>query len=105
MILKIRNKDPDKGIGWRLIDKIENVYYEYMSVKDADIMMCNEKTINPNQMHMVIFNFENETQSKTFDDKICLIHYLRNNEWCTISTDDTIYILNNNGKTVDSIYT
>ena len=105
MILKIRNKNPDKGTGWRIIDNIKAVNYEYMTLEEIDKKKEKWKDLNYGQANYEYLNFETETHSWMSTDKLCLLTVdKKDGSWFSITTDDTIYILNDDGKTVDGVY-
>lgn len=97
MILKIRMRgshEPNKeGVSWRLLDKIKKVDYEYVDeafvlakkAKDDPVIFVNNYPRVPNKRVTEI--------CIVFEDGLGDMFY----------TDDIVYIMNENGKTCDTI--
>lgn len=96
MMLKIRSKNPDKGIAWKLIDNVKEMNYEYMSPTKAEEIKdkCKE---TPSYYFR---NFKSCGELK----RVCLIWVEKNdNTKLLITTDDTVYVLNDAGRTCESV--
>jgi len=92
MILKIRTHgdNNDKGIAWRIIDNISRIEYK-LNVQETEEM----KTYKENGI-TYIRTYPNRSLTE-----ICILY--KNGEAETMYTDDVVYILNDNGKTCDTI--
>jgi len=91
MILKLRMNRKDE-MGWKLIDKIEGIEYEYMDEpKDMKKRM---------EEHITYIN----SYPQLSDKRVAQINMtFENGFYDMIYTDDIVYILNDNGKTCDPI--
>lgn len=91
MILKLRMCGKD-GMSWKLIDKIQGIEYEYMDEpKDMKKRM---------EEHITYIN----TYPNLPDKRVAQINMaFENGFYDMLYTDDVVYILNDNGKTCDSI--
>ena len=100
MILKLRIRTDKNGIGWRLLDKVRKIDYEFVDeafvieklAKHPGIMYVNnyprlEKISGTNPKPKVVEVFI------TYEDKVGDLFY----------TDDMVFIMNDNGKTCDTI--
>ena len=93
MILKLRTRDSERGIAWRLLDKIKKIDYEYVYESVA---------IEHRKKHMAIPYINNYPN---VEDKritaVCVVY--ENGFGDMFYTDDMVYIMNDNGKTCDTI--
>ena len=100
MILKLRmsgshgvNKVGNPGISWRLLDKIKKIDYEYV---DEEFVLKKKAKNDP---VIYVNNYPNHQYKRVteiyvvFDDGHGEMFY----------TDDMVYIMNDNGKTCDTI--
>ena len=95
MILKLRMRDSKRGIAWRLLDKIKKIDYEYVNekivianqIKDTDLLYINNYPVNSPEAKKVAVVYI------VFEDGLGDMFY----------TDDMVYIMNDNGKTCDTI--
>lgn len=88
MILKMRTRDSKRGLAWRLLDKIKKIDYTYMDEPQklpAGIIYIN--------------NYPNVPDKRVTE--ICIIY--ENGSGELFYTDDMVYIMNDNGKTCDTI--
>jgi len=92
MILKLRMIGDNKRLSYKLIDNIKGIEYKYMDeprnikeIKESGTLYINTY---PNVVDKVVVEFSIEYENKMFD---------------MIYTDDIVYILNDNGKTCDTI--
>ena len=100
MILKMRmsgshgkNKAGNKGISWRLIDEIKKIDYEFVDeafisarkAKNDPVIYVNNRPNVPNKRVTEIY--------VVYEDGYGDMFY----------TDDMVYIMNDNGKTCDTI--
>ena len=100
MILKMRmrgshgkNKVGNQGISWRLLDKIKKIDYEYV---DEKIVLARKKGNDPVIYVNNYINISNKRVTEiyiVFEDGHGDMFY----------TDDMVYIMNDNGKTCDTI--
>jgi len=98
MILKIRNINVSAGINWKLIDNINELNYEYMKLDEAMSIANSEDTPS-----YIVTNFPSNDDNR--DIRCCFIWVTKNDgSRLFVLTDDTAYILNDNGKTVDGVY-
>lgn len=88
MILKMRTQGPEKGIGWKMIDGIKQINYKYMD---------EPKELTPNAIYI-------NTYPDLPDKRVTeiTISYKDGNVE-KIYTDDAVYIMNDDGKTCDTI--
>ena len=100
MILKMRmrgshgkNKAGNTGISWGLLDKITKIDYEYV---DEEFILAKKAKNNP---VIYVNNYPKVPNKRVtevyiiFEDGSGLMFY----------TDDMVYIMNDNGKTCDTI--
>ena len=92
MILKLRTRSSEKGIAWRLLDKIKKIDYTYID-EPKDIKKQIEKG-------MIYINSYPNVPDKRVTE-ICIVY--ENGLGDMFYTDDMVYILNDNGKTCDTI--
>ena len=92
MILKLRIKGKEKRVAWRILDKIKEIEYKYMDEPkdmqkylDSGIIYINAY---PNLIDKNVVEI-----SMTYDNGFSDMMF----------TDDIAYVLNDNGKTCDSI--
>jgi len=92
MILKLRMIGDNKRLAYKLIDNIKAIEYKYMdepknikALKESKILYINTY---PNISDKVVVEINVEFENGMFD---------------MIYTDDIVYILNDNGKTCDTI--
>jgi len=92
MILKMRMISESKDLAWKLIDNIQGIEYEYMD-EPKDMRKQKESGIT----------YIN-TYPNVKDKRIVRINMtFENGFYDMIFTDDIVYILNDNGKTCDTI--
>ena len=100
MILKMRmrgshgkNKVGNTGISWRLLDKIKKIDYEY--VDEAFVIAKKAK----NDPVIYVNNYP-----KVENKRVTEIYIVYENGFGDMFyTDDMVYIMNDNGKTCDTI--
>jgi len=88
-----KNKVGNPGISWRLLDKIKKIDYEYVDegfviakkAKNDPVIYVNNYPKVPNKRVTEIYI--------VYEDGLGDMFY----------TDDMVYIMNNNGKTCDTI--
>lgn len=95
MILKIKTKD---GAGWKLIDKIRTINYEYIDAMEMNKRKAQNNRLKNTTWLINIFKSANIASTFAeikveFDDRIEVIY-----------TDALVYILNDKGETCDSIH-
>jgi len=91
MILKLRIIGKD-GIGWKLVDDIREIKYEYMD-EPKNIEKLMEEGIQYINTYPQLKDKRVAQIDVTFDSGFFNMLY----------TDDVVYILNDNGKTCDTI--
>ena len=92
MILKLRMIGDNKRLAYKLIDNIKGIEYKYMDepknikeLKESKILYINTY---PNLADKTVVEIDIQYENGMFD---------------MIYTDDIVYILNDNGKTCDTI--
>lgn len=100
MILKMRmcgshgaNQVGNPGIAWRLLDKIKKIDYEYVDeayvlarkAKDDPVIYVNNRPTVPNKRVVEVY--------VVYEDNVGDMFY----------TDDMAFVMNDNGKTCDTI--
>ena len=100
MILKMRmrgshgkNKVGNQGISWRLLDKIKKIDYEYI---DEKIILARKKRNDP---VIYVNNYPNVSNKRVTEIYVVYENGLGD----MFYTDDMVYIMNDNGKTCDTI--
>jgi len=94
MILKLRMESTN-GIAWRLLDKIKKIDYEYIDETVVLARMNKDKSI-------LYINSCPELEDK----RIVVVYIVFEDGFGDMFyTDDIVYILNDNGKTCDTINT
>ena len=97
MILKIRIPTDTKTCGWRLIDRVKKVDYEF--VDETDLLKKNAEAAG------IIYIDKHKTIIDSPEvKKVAVICFEIENDFHEMFyTDDMVYIMNDNGKTCDTI--
>lgn len=97
MMLKIKI---GKGTNWRVVDNVKSIHYDYIDEKEAA-----KRRAENAKSQIPIYNVNNYGgPGSEIEVRICevIVNY-NDKSWEAIYTDDTIYVLNNEGKTCDSV--
>ena len=119
MILKVRSKHIDTGISWKLIDNIKEIHYEYLlySAVQGRINKDNFPSyqfLHYRCVHPTDCECESCKSTQTgcecdscFGEYEVVLLTLEKNDgtFLYVVTDDVAYILNDEGKTIDGVYT
>ena len=92
MILKLKTRNSEKGTAWRLLDKIKKIDYTYVD-EPEDIKRRIEEGI------IYINSYPNVSNKKITE--ICIVY--ENGLGEMFYTDDMVYVMNDAGKTCDTI--
>ena len=92
MILKLITRNREKGIAWRLLDKIKKIDYTYID-EPKDMKDRQEKGL------VYINSYPNILDKRITE--ICIVY--ENGLGDMFYTDDMVYVMNDNGKTCDTI--
>ena len=92
MILKLKIRNSEKGTAWRLLDKIKKIDYTYIDTP-KDIKKKMEAGI------IYINNYPNAPDKRITE--ICIVY--EDGLGDMFYTDDMVYVMNDNGKTCDTI--
>ena len=93
MILKFKTYSSERGTAWRLLDKIRKIDYEYV---DEIVVMAKKAIQNP----VIYINNYPDLNNKRVAE-VCIVY--ENGLGDMFYTDDMVYIMNDNGKTCDTI--
>ena len=101
MILKLRIYCTEKGVSWRLLDKIKKIDYSYIYEK----VMLKKRTKNIaipyfNTYPLRKINGKESKLNKKIAE-VCIVY--ENGQGDMFYTDDMVFIMNDNGKTCDTI--
>lgn len=95
MILKYRQKSNSRS-RWFFIDNVQEIFYEEVTGKEAKMRTHNLKDI---EVH-VNQSFGNEEIYESDDYRFLEIWYKTKDKVAYLFTDDIIYLMNDEGKTV-----
>lgn len=93
MILKLRVKKEKNVMSWRIFDKVKEVNYEFIDETSA---LANMK----NYPGIIYINSYGSKQDKRVAEVLVTFE---NSDGEILYTDDMVYIMNDNGKTCDTI--
>ena len=119
MIVKIRSKSVFDRISWKLIDNVKEAYYEYLPYNEAQERikkydLPSYQFLHYRCSHPVDCECDSckstqtgcECDSCFGDYKVALMALeKKDGTFLYIVTDNTAYILNDDGKTIDGVYT
>ena len=98
MILKLRMpSDGKSSIIWRLLDKIKKIEYKYVNESIVTERKAKEGGI------LYINTYKELPNSKKIKRVVEIYIVYEDNHGDTFYTDDMVYIMNDNGKTCDTI--